>query len=135
MPGTLVQDANASNHLAGATLNAAGTTNSTAVQLDRPNDVAFVLTTSTVTGTSPTLSVVIQGSDDSTFATGVVTYGTINLTGTAANQSNISRQILAYVSQRFVRAAVTLGGTSPVYTGSTLVARQPHDRRTRTVTA
>lgn len=133
MPGTLVQDALAPNILVGATLNAAGTTNSTAVQVDRPGDVAFVLTLGTVTGTTPTSDITIQGSDDNTFATGVVTYGQIETSG--GSQSSISRQISAYVSKQYVRAVVVLGGTSPSYAGSTLVPRQLHDRRTRSVTA
>jgi hypothetical protein len=133
MPGSLVQDALAPNILTGATLNAAGTTNGTIVQLDRPGEVTFVLTLGTVTGTSPTGDFTVQGSDTSDFSAGVVTYGQIETSG--GSQSNISRQISAYVSKQYVRAAVTLGGTSPVYTGSTLVPRQLHDRRTRSVTA
>lgn len=133
MPGTLVQDALAPNLLAGATLNAAGSTNGTIVQMDRPGDVTFVLTLGTVSGTTPTGDFVIQGSDSSTFASGVVTYGQIETSG--GSQSNIVRQISAYAAHQFVRAVVTLGGTTPSYVGATLVPRQLHDRRTRTVTA
>jgi hypothetical protein len=133
MPGTLVQDSLAPNLLAGSTLNAAGTTNGTIVQLDRPGEVAFVLTLGTVTGTSPTLDVTIQGSDVANFGSGVITYGQIETSG--GSQSNAVRQISARAYHRFVRAVVVVGGTSPVYTGSTLVPRLPQDRRTRTVTA
>jgi|CXWL01.1.fsa_nt_gi hypothetical protein len=132
MPGTLAQDSLAPNLLAGATLNAAGTTNGTIVTLDRPGEVAFVLTFGTVSGTSPTADVTVQGSDSSTFASGVITYGQIETSGT---QTGLVRQISARAYHKYVRAIVTLGGTSPVYTGSTLVPRQPHDRRTRSVTA
>jgi hypothetical protein len=136
MPGTLVRDALAPNLLTGATLGAAGSTNGTEVQLDKPEDVTFVLDTGTVTGTNPTISVVIQGSDVSGFGSGVVTFGTIGITtGNAAAQSNVERQITTYVNKRYVRAVVTLGGTNPVYTGTTLTPRQKHDRRTATSTA
>lgn len=132
MPGTLVSDANEANILTGATLNSAGSTNSTAVQLDRPAEVSFVLETGTVTGTTPTISIVVVGSDDNTFATGVVTYGTITLlSGTAASQSNVTKFLQARVYHKYVRAAVTLGGTSPVYTGSTLKAKAPDWHRTK----
>jgi hypothetical protein len=133
MPGTLVQDALAPNILAGATLNAAGTTNGTIVQLDRPGDITFVLQLAAVTGTTPTLDVVIQGSDVSNFGSGVITYGQIETSG--GSQANITRQISAYVAHQYVRAVVTLAGTSPVYTGASLTPRQLHDRRTRSVTA
>lgn len=133
MPGTLVRDALAPNLLVGSTLNSAGTTNGTVVQLDRPCSITLELQLGTVTGTTPTLDVTFQGSDSSTFASGVVTYGQIETSG--ASQSNINRQITAYVNHRFVRVIVVIGGTTPVYTGSTLVPRQLHDRRTRTVTA
>lgn len=133
MPGTLVQDNLAPNLLSGATLNAAGSTNGTAVQLDRPGEVSFVLTLGTVTGTSPTFDVVIQGCDSSGFGSNVITYGQIETSG--GSQSNLSRQITARAYHTYVRAVVTVGGTSPVYTGSTLYPRLPQDRRTRSVTA
>jgi hypothetical protein len=135
MPGTLVRDALAPNILAGATLNAAGSTNGTIVEVVHPREVAFILETGTVTGTTPTLTLTIQGSDSATFASGVVTYGTIVLTGTTAAQSNTARQVQAYAALRYLRATVVLGGTTPVYTGSTLTPRMEHDRRTKATTA
>jgi hypothetical protein len=135
MPGTLVRDALAPNILTGATLNAAGSTNGTIVEVVSPRDIAFILETGTVTGTTPTLTLTIQGSDSATFASGVVTYATIVLTGTTGAQSNTVRQVQAYAALRYLRATVVLGGTSPVYTGSTLTPRQEHDRRTKATTA
>lgn len=138
MPGTLVQDALAPQLLAGATLNAAGTTNGTAVQVDRPADISFVLDTSTVTstGNTATLKVVLQGSDVVGFGSGVVTYGTIESTGTDAVQTaQANRTINARLYKKFVRAVVTLGGTAPVYTGSVLHVRPPHERRTPSTSA
>jgi hypothetical protein len=40
-----------------------------------------------------------------------------------------------HVPHRDVRATVTLGGTSPVYTGSTLYGGLKHYHRTNTTTA
>lgn len=121
-PGTLVSDYLATNLLTGATLNAAGTTNATAVAVYRPGDVAFVLTTGTVTGTSPTLSVTILGSDTSDFSDDVVTLAT--LTSTGATEDNKEYIACGDVYKTYVKAVVTAGGTSPVYTGSTLYIQQ-----------
>lgn len=128
MPGTVVRDANATNLLTGATLNAAGTTTSTAVELGWPGDVQFVFTSGTVTGTSPTATIEIQGCETSDFSTAdVVTLGTVS----NANASNATYAVTTYCDSRYVRCSVVLGGTSPVYTGSTLYAVPPHDRRVR----
>ena len=78
------------NLLAGTTLNAAGTTTGTIVQVDRPGRMSVALESGTVTGTTPTISVRIQGSDSATFASGVVEYGRLELlTGTTTAQSNV----------------------------------------------
>jgi hypothetical protein len=133
MPGTLVTDANAANLLAGATLNAAGTTTSTVVQLDRPDEVIFRLVQGVVTGTSPTIRITVQGSDDSSFAT-FVTYGTFGASGTQAT-AGVSKQLTASAYLKYVRLSVVVGGTSPVYTGSTVYCQPENYLRTRTVTA
>jgi hypothetical protein len=134
--GTYVQDANAANLLAGATISAAGTTNGTIVQVDRPGDIFAVLETGTVTGTSPTITVVVQGSDVSDFSSGVVEYGTVRIvTGAAAAQSNVRKHIDIIAYKKFVRANVTLGGTSPVYTGSTVKLQQEHFFQTKDMSA
>lgn len=135
MPGTLVQDSLAPNLLSGATLNSAGSTNGTAAFVNYPGEISFVLKTSTVTGTSATLDVVIQASNDSTFASGVVTLGQFELSGSNASQTSVTKRIYSRCDHKYLRAAVTLGGTSPVYTSSTLYVRQPYDRYTRTSTA
>src|SRR5215207_7285594 len=133
MPGTLVRDALAANLATGATLNAAGTTNGTAVEIAKPGDVTVYINTSTVTGTTPTLQVTIQGADDSGFTTNVVSIGAFPVTsGSAAAQSSIERKLSTYIGKRYVRAAVTLGGTSPVYTGTTITVRERNDRRNQT---
>jgi hypothetical protein len=134
--GTQIVDANEVNLLNGATLNAAGTTNGTVVQVDRPGDVAFQFEAATVTGTTPTARVTIQGSDDITFATGVVDYASVGpQLGAAGAQSNTVKTATAYAYKKYARAVVTLGGTSPVYTGSKLTVRPPHTKRTTGTTA
>lgn len=128
MPGTYVRDANASNLLSGATLNSAGSTNATAVEVSKPGNVRVRLATSTVTGTNPTIEVELKGADDSGFTTNVVSYGKFGITtGNAAAQSNVTKFFEADVRKRYVRATVVLGGTSPVYTGATCTLELPED--------
>ena len=138
MPGSLVTDANAANVLLGATLNAAGTTNSTIVAVDRPGEAIVRLVvgpTVTSTANSATLKVVVSGSDSATFASGVYSYGTINSTGTDALQANSAHQINVSFYHRYVRCSVVLGGTAPVYTGTVAAFQQEDYLRTRTVSA
>ena len=71
--GTMVSDTNDVDLLAGLTLDttaaAASPLYGSAVAVDKPGDVAFVLTTATVAGTAPVLTVVVQQSDSSNFYT------------------------------------------------------------------
>lgn len=131
--GTLVKDDLESNLLSGATLNSAGSSTGTAVEINRPGDVAFVLELSTVTGTSPTITVDIQGSDVSDFSDDVVTVATLYSTGAA--EDNLVYSACGELYKKYVRASVTLGGTSPVYTGATVKVRQPHWHRTSSTSA
>ena len=139
MPGTLVRDSLAVEVIAGATLNAAGTTNGTVKEIANPEWVSFQLVTPatiTSTGNSATLNVELKGADNAAFDSGVVSYGRFAaLSGTDDSQENLTRVLDAYVDKRYVRATVILGGTAPVYTGLTCHVRQPHDRRTRSTTA
>lgn len=129
MPGTLVRDALAPALHTGVTLNAAGSTNGTAAEVSKPGDVRVFLVTSTVTGTSPTLDVQIQGADDSGFTTNVVSHGRFALL-TGGSQSNTTHVLDTRSDKRYMRAVATLGGTSPVYTGTTIYVREADDRRT-----
>jgi hypothetical protein len=116
--GTYLADANADNLLAGSTLNAAGTTTGTIVQVNWPGDVKLVLTTSTVTGSTPTLNILIEGDETADFSgTTTRSYGRF---GAVAAESNATHEMNAYIDSKYVRATVIAGGTSPVYTGSTL---------------
>ncbi|MBA3405408.1 MAG: hypothetical protein H0U13_12105 [Gemmatimonadaceae bacterium] len=131
--GTYVTDALAPNLLTGATINAAGTTNGTIVEVDWSQDTTFVFTTGTVTGTAPTMDITIQGSESPTFAAGTIV--TIAKFGQVAGTSNSSFYLSSFVNSKFIRAVVTAGGTSPVFTGSTLVPRNKHYLRTRLTSA
>lgn len=135
MPGTLVRDALADNLLTGATLNSAGTTNGTAVQVSKPGCVRVELATSTVTGTNPTILVTLQGSSTSGFSSSVYLGSFVVTSGNAAAQTSITRYIDVDCYHEYIRANVTLGGTSPVYTGSTVKLRQENDHRTATDSA
>lgn len=138
MPGTLVRDAGAPNLASGATLNAAGTTNGTAAEINTPGLVRVEVLTSTVasTGNSATLQVEIESSDSSTFASGVVSNGkTEVLSGTDVAQTGVTRWLTCDIQKRYVRAVVTIAGTAPVYTGTTVKVRERRDHRTTTDTA
>ncbi len=126
---TYATDATAPNLLAGATLNAAGTTNGSIVEVDWSRDTTFVLTTGTVTGTAPTLDITIQGSESSSFGAGTIV--TIARFGQVAAASSTSFYLTSFVNSKYVRAVVAAGGTSPVYTGSTLVPQAKHYLRKR----
>lgn len=127
MPGTPNIDYLESNLLTGATLNAAGTTNSTAVDIGAPGEVELVLTLSTVTGTTPTIRLVGIQADDTSFAVNPRTLPIIDIiTGAASAQTGVVKSFKTRIDSRYVRFSVVLGGTSPVYTGSTLAFRGPH---------
>lgn len=116
-----VNDATAPNLFTGATLNAAGTTTSSAVEVDWPGMTLFELSTSAVSGSSPTLDVTIQGCETEDFATAdVVTLGSF---GQVGDEDNVTYQFRTDVRCKYIRASVTAGGTTPVYTGSTLYAK------------
>jgi hypothetical protein len=138
MPGTVVRDALAPDLLDGLDLDDAGTETGSSVELVWPAEVAFALETGTVTGTSPSITVTIQGSDLANFAAqgaNVVTVGSFGTTsGTAASQSDRQYTFSTYVDKRYVRAVAVVGGTTPDYSGSTLKAVGPHDRRVRSST-
>lgn len=127
MPGSLVRDSLAANLLAGSTLNAAGTTNGTVTVIDKPGEVRLELALSTVTGTTPTISVELKGADDLAFTVNVVSFGVFSTTA-GGSQSNIFRYMAANINKQYVRSTVIVAGTSPVYTGATLKARTEWDR-------
>lgn len=132
MPGTLVTDSLASNLLAGATLNSATSSNGTAVDLQYPCNFGVQVVTGTVTGTSPTLDITIQASSTSDFSSDVVDLGAFPTIG---DEDNVTKHAVFYTPKRYVRASVVTGGTSPVFTGTTAKAVEPHLLRTVSTTA
>lgn len=139
MPGTFARDALAPNILAGATLNAAGTTNGTVVDLSAEGgDILWELVLSTVTSTGNTATATIHiDAAPVVGMTGAVRVASFVATGTDAAQSGDTLRVSSFIPPhgRFVRATVILGGTAPVYTGATLTPRTLHDRRKDTDTA
>lgn len=131
MAGPFVRDTNAPSLTAGVTLNAAGTTTGTAVEVNKPGEVVVEVATGTVgsTGNTATMTVVLEASDDSTFATGKVKVGAFAaISGTDASQSNKRYRLKTEIRHRYVRPIVTLGGTAPVYTGTTIKVNTDHYR-------
>ena len=89
-------------------------TNGTAVDISQySGQVAFLLEAAAGTGTSPTLALKIQHSDDNSTFVDVSGLAFTGLTTSA------SRQKLVAVGdnlKRYVRYASTIGGTTPSYT-------------------
>ena len=131
MPGSLVRDAIAVDLLAAVDLEDEGAAqNGTAMPILWPKEVQFLLDITSVTGTSPTLVIDIEGCESSDFSTtDVVTLGTITA-GDEADGTQLAVQ--TYVNSKYVRAVADVGGTTVVYT-ATLKAVPYHDRETRSV--
>jgi hypothetical protein len=130
MPGTFVRDAAQVSLLAGVTTTTAAGANQagTAHEIGWSGDTQFVLDIAAKSGTTPTISVDIQGSEVSNFAAGtIVTLGTIVGVDPAVGASF---QIRANVDSRYVRAVSTVTGTSGNFT-ATVVPVPANDRRTR----
>lgn len=133
MPGSVVRDALEPDLLDGVTLTtAAGASQAgTAYEIGWTGPVQFVLTSAGKSGTTPSITVDIQGCETSDFSTDdVVTLGTI--TGADLTNGTVLG-VHAHVNSRYVRAVSTVAGTSGVYTGSTVYAVPAADRVTRGV--
>lgn len=128
MPGTVVRDALETDLLDGLTLTGTGTVTGTAFEALWPEEVTFLAETGTVTGTSPTMEIVIQGCESEDFSSSdVVELGRIQL----GDDDDAERGFTTRVDAKYVRAVATKGGTSPVYTGTTVTVVQPHYHRVR----
>lgn len=129
MPGTVVRDALAPDLLADVDLADEGAAqNGTAYEIGWAGEVQFVLEIATVTGTTPTMVIDIQGCETSDFTTDdVVTIGTISVADEADASSFAT---VAYVTSKYVRAVADVSGTTVVYT-ATLKAVPAHDRQVR----
>lgn len=129
MPGSVVRDALEVDLLAAVDLEDEGAAqNGTAREIGWTGWTQFVLEIASVTGSTPTLVVDIQGCETSDFSTAdVVTLGTITA-GDEADGTDLA--ISCYVDSKYVRAVADVGGTTVVYT-ATLTAVPAHDRRVR----
>ena len=118
MPGTLVKD-NSQVLISNQTLTT--TTTGSAVLTGRDNVVRVRLqVTGTVSGTSPTLSVEIQGSDTSDFSTDPAVHcGSFN-TVTATLGATGEHFLDVDNSKAYLRAVATVGGTTPSFAGVTV---------------
>lgn len=125
MPGTLVSDSLAAE-LLNTTVASAGTVNGTAVEVPYPAEVAVELATGTVTGTTVTFDVEIQGADDSGFTTNVVSYGRFATLTEASD--NVTRYLEARVYKRYMRARHITAGTTPSVP-VVIKVREPHYQR------
>lgn len=128
MAGTYTHDSTVAK-LVNGTLTSTAT--GSAVQVDRPGAVRFLLTTGTVTGTSPTLDVEIQASDSATFASGNVSLGKF----AQVTASSASRTLQAYTQKRYVRAVSTVAGTTPSFGSVSVTVEERHFKRTGSDTA
>lgn len=126
MPGTMVHDASVPALVATATV----TANIAAswVQTGRANVKRVRLqVTGTVSGTSPTLDVVIQAADDSS-GTNAVTLGRF----TQSTATGVNKFIDVDCQKPYMAAVVTVGGTSPSFAGTTVTVEEERYQRTAT---
>ncbi len=132
MPGTLVTDASTANRelLDGSNLTATG--QGSAIEVGYPGHVRFKLALGTCTGTTTTLDLKVQASNDSTFATGVVDVGEFPTKD--QDDDDTTSWIEATVNHRYVRANYVISGTSPVFP-ATLTAEESDYLRTDTDSA
>lgn len=122
--GTYMSDANAPNLLAGTTLNSATSSQGTPWQAEWPGFITFILTTGTVTGTTPTLNVTIEGDETADFSG--TTTRILGRFGQVGDEDSVTHELTVYADAKYVRANITVAGTSPVFTGTTLTPNQPH---------
>jgi len=87
----------------------------------RLQDLATILQVTAVSGTTPTMTVKLVGADDSGFSTNKVTLGEY---GTTINATGLYRIPIGNVARkRYIRLEFVVGGTTPSFTLTLLVAR------------
>jgi hypothetical protein len=135
MAGTYLHDAAAVNLLSGMTLDADGTINGTAAQVNWPGDVrAFLTIDDPAAADDATFQVSIQGCETSDFTTSDVrTLGSYPTIGEAAGNTAVLEQpfeLALHVDSQYVRAVVVmLDGTNGDYAGSTLYLEPQHSHQ------
>lgn len=124
MAGTYVRDANAPE-----LINATQTSSTTGswVRVPQPGPCTIHLDTGTITGTTPTCIIEVQGADDDS-GTGIVSFGQFpSLDG---SDDDTEAQLNAHVYKKYLRAKTTIAGTSPSFELD-LHVRLANDHRTR----
>ena len=132
MPGTVVRDSLAPNLLAGVTTTTAGgAANGPVWEASWPGEVQYNLTVASATGTTPTITLTIQGCETADFTTAdVVSLGDI----VAVDPADASVfGLTTHTDARYVRAVSVVTGTTGVFVGAVLTPVLPNDRRTRGV--
>lgn len=133
MAGTPVRDALETDLLADCTLDSAGSTNGTALEVLWPGQVQFLMELGTVdSGTGDeVLEVIVQGCETSDFSTAdVVELGRLNAVDT---DDDGELAFTTHVDAKYVRAVAVAGGTTPDFSGTTVKVVQPHYHRARGV--
>lgn len=123
--GTYMTDANEIDLFSGADLSTDQTSNFTGYEIDWPQDIEWVLTLGTVTGTN---SVDIQVSELSDFS-GTLTR-TVATIPFGSGDSSTTLLGVIYVDGKYIRARTTIG-TGGDAAGSTLKLRQKQWLRTK----
>ena len=102
-----------------ASLSSTNTGTGVDVGLEYLDDAMAILNVGTVTGTSPTLDVTIQGStDDSTYTT-ITTFSQV--TASTKLGAGAVKMTTSGTNYRYVRALCTIAGTSPVFPVSVVI--------------
>jgi hypothetical protein len=129
-PGTLVRDAIAPE-LLDATITTSNDGAHSAVEVAHPGEVAIFAVTGTCSDDSATLDLEVQGSDSSSFSSGVVSYG--RFAQIAGTEDGSTFVLEADVRKRYLRVVSVATGTAsfPVV----VTVRTKHDRRSDSRTA
>lgn len=122
-PGTLVRDALAPT-LASLT-NATADVTGSWMDVEFPHDVAVFWEGGAIAGTGVSVDIQIEAADDAAGTNAVVLgkFATLD-----ENDDNATKVLEVYGAKKYMRAVVTIAGTSPDVTGD-VVVREKHDRR------
>ena len=138
MPGSLVTDYGAAvQPLVGAQTAGSAPTGAAITATGNGSSRQFIghlgvehrikLVVGTVSGTSPTLDISVEGSDDSAHASGVVEYGRFGQL-TSADNAGGNRWLTIVPQHAYLRFRYVAGGTSPSFTLTGTVEEAKHLR-------
>lgn len=96
--------------------------NGTGVDVRNADDILFVLTNGTTSGTTPTLDVTVEDSADNSSFAAVSGYAFTQVTAAIAGGSAaLTLQVPKRAVRRYVRAVATIAGTTPSFACAVLV--------------